>query len=255
MCGIAGFFGGKWGSRGDAAAILSQMARSIRHRGPDHSDIWIDESARLGFAHGRLAILDLSPAGNQPMVSASGRYVIVYNGEIYDHVAIRDELTAAGRAPAWRGHSDTETLLAAVEAWGVRGAVERATGMFAFALWDKAQRILTLARDRLGEKPLYYGRQSVDGPFFFASELKAFGAHPQFRPDVDRSALTLLLRYNYIPTPWSIYRGISKLCPGTILTLGEADAEPQLKEYWSGAGTAVAGVCTYDNSRRPCDAR
>lgn len=242
MCGIAGFVGGDWGRRGDIAAILSRMGRSIRHRGPDHSDVWIDQSARVGFAHNRLAIVDLSPAGNQPMASASGRYVIAYNGEIYNHLAIRNQLADAELAPEWKGHSDTETLLAAIEAWGIRGAVERSTGMFAFALWDKAERTLTLARDRVGEKPLYYGRQSGDGPFLFASELKALTEHPQFRPEIDRGALTLLLRYNYIPAPFSIYRGIRKLPPGTILTMRSGAAEPSLDEYWSGAAVAETGT-------------
>lgn len=218
------------------------MGGTILHRGPDHSDVWIDEDARVAFAHNRLSILDLSAAGNQPMASHSGRYVIVYNGEAYNHQQVRDELTEAGVAPNWNGHSDTETLLAAIEAWGVRGALDRSTGMFALALWDKAERTLNLARDRLGEKPLYYGRQEPGGPFFFASELKALMAHPQFRGDIDRQALTLLLRYNYIPAPFSIYRGIAKLAPGTILTLREGAAEPAIETYWSGAATAEAGA-------------
>jgi asparagine synthase (glutamine-hydrolysing) len=242
MCGLAGFVGGEWGRRSDIAAILAGMGRSILHRGPDHSDVWIDEEARVAFVHNRLSILDLSAAGNQPMTSHSGRYLIVYNGEIYNHLEVRDELTAAGLAPNWRGHSDTETLLATIDVWGVRGALERSTGMFAFALWDKAERALTLARDRLGEKPLYYGRQAPGAPFFFASELKALAAHPQFRPDIERQALTLLLRYNYIPTPFSIYRGIAKLPAGTMLTLGDGSAEPVVEEYWSGAAVAEGGA-------------
>jgi asparagine synthase (glutamine-hydrolysing) len=242
MCGIAGFVGGKWSGRAQAAATLARMGRTIRHRGPDHSDVWIDEEARAAFVHNRLSILDLSAAGNQPMASHSGRYVIVYNGEIYNHQQIRAELTEAGIAPNWNGHSDTETLLAAIDAWGIRGAVERSTGMFAFALWDKAEWTLTLARDRLGEKPLYYGRQEPGAPFFFASELKAIAAHPRFRPEIERQALTLLLRYNYIPAPFSIYRGMWKLLPGTLLTLRAGDPEPVIEQYWSGATAAEAGV-------------
>jgi asparagine synthase (glutamine-hydrolysing) len=242
MCGFAGFVGGKWGGRGEIAAVLAAMNRSIVHRGPDRSDVWMDEGARVAFAHNRLAIMDLSPAGNQPMTSPSGRYVTIYNGEIYNHQEIRDELASAGFAPDWKGHSDTETLLAAIDAWGIRGALERATGMFAFALWDRQERALTLARDRLGEKPLYYGRQEDGGPFLFGSELKALALHPQFRPDVDRGALTLLLRYNYIPAPHSIYSGIRKLQPGTFLTLGQGASEPVIDEYWSGAAVAEAGV-------------
>ena len=242
MCGFAGFIGGDWSASDSVASILARMNRAISHRGPDHSAVWMDPEAKVGFAHNRLAIIDLSPAGNQPMASASGRYVIIYNGEIYNHRAIRDELAAVGSAPNWSGHSDTETLLAAIEAWGIRGALERATGMFAFALWDKAERTLVLARDRLGEKPLYYGRQEASGPFLFASELKALAEHPEFRRDVDRRALTLLLRYSYIPAPFSIYTGISKLPAGSILTLRQGAAEPVIEEYWSGAAAAEAGI-------------
>lgn len=234
--------GGSWGGRGEIAGILAEMNRSIRYRGPDHSDIWIDDSARVAFAHNRLAILDLSPAGNQPMTSVTGRYVIIYNGEIYNHEDIRAELTGGGHSYNWNGHSDTETLLAAIETWGVRGALDRSTGMFAFALWDRRERALTLARDRLGEKPLYYGRQHAAGPFLFGSELKALAVHPQFRRDVDRGALALLLRYNDIPVPFSIYRGISKLPPGTFLTLHNDAAEPLVEQYWSGAVVAEHGV-------------
>ena len=242
MCGIAGFVGGRWSSRGEITATLTRMNSCIRHRGPDHSNIWIDEAARVAFAHNRLAIVDLSPAGNQPMTSPSDRYVIIYNGELYNHHEVRDELMQSGMAVPWKGHSDTETLLAAIDTWGIRRALERSTGMFAFALWDKVERTLTLARDRLGEKPLYYGRQEPDGPFLFGSELKALAIHPQFEREVDRRALTLLLRYNDIPAPFSIYRGIGKLPPGTILTLHSGDSEPMINEYWSGAAVAEAGV-------------
>ena len=243
MCGIAGFVGGSWRGGADAAATLKRMGRSIRHRGPDHSDVWIDPESRVAFAHNRLAIVDLSPAGNQPMHSHSDRFVIIYNGEIYNHGEIRDELAAVGSSYNWVGHSDTETLLAAIEAWGVRGARERATGMFACARWDKAERTLVLARDRLGEKPLYYGRQGgKDGAFLFGSELKALAEHPAFSGEVDRQALTLLLRYMYVPAPFSIYRGISKLPPGAFLTLGSGQSEPVIEQYWSGAAAAEAGV-------------
>jgi len=242
MCGIAGFIGGSWRSKGAVQSTLEQMNRSIRHRGPDRSDTWMDADARVAFAHNRLSIVDLSAAGNQPMESYGGRFVIVYNGEIYNHMAIRGELAAAGAGHKWVGHSDTETLLAAIEQWGVRGAVERSTGMFAFALWDRSERTLFLARDRLGEKPLYYGRQSEGGPFLFGSELKALAQHPQFDDDVDRQALTLLLRYGYVPSPHSIYRGISKLPPGTLLTLRSGSGESVLERYWSGAAVAEAGA-------------
>jgi asparagine synthase (glutamine-hydrolysing) len=240
MCGIAGFVGGDWTSSADVAATLERMGGSLRHRGPDRSDIWIDAENRVGFAHTRLSIVDLSAAGDQPMHSHSGRYVIVYNGEIYNHQDIRDELGSAGTACNWNGHSDTETLLAAIDAWGVRGALQRAAGMFAFALWDRSERSLTLARDRLGEKPLYYGRQG--GSFLFGSELKALAEHRSFERQIDREALTLLLRYGYVPAPFSIYRGIRKLPAGSVLTLRRAHDDPVVDRYWSGAEVAEAGV-------------
>jgi asparagine synthase (glutamine-hydrolysing) len=242
MCGIAGFLGGKWSGSEEISATLARMNRVQRHRGPDRSASWISEADRIAFAHNRLAIIDVSAAGDQPMHSHSGRYVTVYNGEIYNHLAIRDELAAARAAHNWTGHSDTESLLAAIEAWGVRGAVERATGMFAFALWDKQDKTLTLARDRLGEKPLYFGHQGSDGPFLFGSELKAIAEHPAFEREVDRDALTLMLRYGYIPAPFSIYRGIRKLPAGAMLTLRDRAAEPVVEQYWSGAAIAEAGV-------------
>lgn len=237
MCGIAGFVGGSWAGGAEAAPVLTAMAASIGQRGPDHSGIWIDFASRVGFAHNRLAIVDLSPAGNQPMHSRSGRYVITYNGEIYNHRDLREELAA----DSWQGHSDTETLLAAIEAWGVRGALERCVGMFAFALWDKKERELTLARDRLGEKPLYYGRQNETGPFLFGSELKALARHPQFRCEIDRDALALYLRFNYVPAPRSIYRGISKLGSGCLLIFSEGK-EPRIEDYWSAATAAEKGA-------------
>ena len=239
MCGFAGFFGGH--SVREGAAVLRRMASSIRHRGPDQSDIWEDRESGIGFAAVRLAIVDLSAAGHQPMRSSSGRFVISYNGEIYNHQELRQALEESGKAPSWRGHSDTETLLAAIEAWGLEQALKRATGMFAFALWDQSDRTLALARDRFGEKPLYYGREWPGGPFLFGSELKALRQHPDFRGEIDRDALTLLLRYNYIPAPFSVYRGIAKLPPGTFLTL-RSDAEPIIQPYWSAADMTVAGV-------------
>jgi asparagine synthase (glutamine-hydrolysing) len=218
------------------------MGRRIRHRGPDHSDSWIDSDERIALVHNRLSILELSPAGNQPMISPSGRFVIVYNGEIYNHGEIRSELADCGPAPDWKGRSDTETLLSAIEKWGIRGAIERASGMFAFALWDRGERTLTLARDRFGEKPLYYGRQASGGPLLFASELKALVAHPEFKSDIDRDALGLLLRYNFIPAPHSIYEGIKKLPPGTFLTARQDLSEPLIETYWSATSVAQSGV-------------
>ncbi|HZC37282.1 MAG TPA: asparagine synthase (glutamine-hydrolyzing) [Sphingomicrobium sp.] len=242
MCGIAGFVGGKWSSQSEQTRTLAAMARSIRHRGPDHSAVWLDLESRVGFAHNRLAIIDVSPAGNQPMHSHSGRYVIVYNGEIYNHHELRKQLEDERAAFNWTGHSDTETLLAAVDAWGVRKALERSVGMFAFALWDKREHKLILARDRIGEKPLYYGRQTSAGPFLFGSELKALAQHPQFTPEINRQALALFMRFTYIPTPYSIYRGIAKLRPGCFLTLSGDGGEPVIEEYWSARRVAEAGA-------------
>lgn len=193
------------------------MRDKLEHRGPDDRGEWLSEDRRVALLHRRLSIVDLSPLGHQPMAAVSGRYVLAYNGEIYDHLAIRAELEAAGAAPAWRGHSDTETLLAAIDAWGVLRALKRATGMFAIALWDRHNATLTLARDRFGEKPLYYGW--AGGLFAFASEISAIRALPGFDNLVDRQALSSLLSRTYIPCPQSIYRGIFKLPPASILTI------------------------------------
>lgn len=239
MCGIVGVLGGP---RVDIA-ILKRMTRSIGYRGPDDEGFWIDDEAGIGLGHRRLSIVDLSPAGHQPMHSPSGRFVITFNGEIYNHADLRRELAEGGHHVSWRGHSDTETLLAGFDFWGVKATLERASGMFAFGVWDKKLRALVLARDRLGEKPLYYGRQAgAKSPFLFASELKALREHPHFNPEIDREALSLFVRYLDIPAPLSIYRGISKLLPGTLLTVRESATEPVMEEYWSGADVARSGV-------------
>jgi asparagine synthase (glutamine-hydrolysing) len=225
VCGIVGFIDS---SVQYPAQVLKRMTDAIVHRGPDDEGIWCDHDAGVSFGHRRLSILDLSPAGHQPMVSPSGRFVIVFNGEIYNHLEIRKELEKHFHSQAvshngkttscsWRGHADTETFLAAIEAWGIDAALKRFVGMFALALWDKAERTLTLARDRMGEKPLYYGWNGRG--VFFSSELKALRVYPGFNPEINRNAITLLLRHNCIPAPYSIYRGIFKLWPGTILTL------------------------------------
>lgn len=228
MCGIAGWLG-----TAPEAEILTRMGQSLAHRGPDDSGSWIDPTAPVALLHRRLAIVDLSPAGHQPMTSACGRYVLSFNGEIYNHLDLRRELETSGAAPDWRGHSDTETLLAALAAWGVEPALKWCVGMFAFALWDRRQRRLTLARDRIGEKPLYYGWQGKT--FLFGSELKALAAHPAFRAEINRDVLTLYLRYNYVPAPYSIYRGIFKLPPGAHLTIAVDDlpgAQARPAYYW-----------------------
>lgn len=239
MCGLAGFWA-RHESVMAIEAIASAMADRIRHRGPDDHGAWCDEQAGYAMAHRRLSILDLSPAGHQPMLSANGRWVIAYNGEIYNHLELRQQLQAEGAAPAWRGHSDTETLLAAVAAWGVETTLKRSVGMFALALWDSSERSLWLARDRMGEKPLYYGWQG--DVFLFGSELKALQAHPAFEATVDRGALALLLRHNYVPDPYSIYAGIFKLPPGTLLCLKAGQREVSPQPWWSLAEVAERGT-------------
>ena len=245
MCGIAGFLGGAgWGEGGANADTLRRMTDALERRGPDDAGHWLDDRSRVALGHRRLAIVDLSPAGHQPMPSASGRWTIVFNGEIYNHGELRDRLLAQGAAPCWRGHSDTETLLACFDAWGVRATVERAVGMFAFAAWDAASATLTLARDRLGEKPLYYGWQGWhDGRvFLFGSDLAALRRHPRFENAIDRDALTQLMRYNYIPAPHSIYQGIAKLPAGRLLTIGLMDGIARETVYWSGIDSYRHGI-------------
>ncbi|MFM2111834.1 MAG: hypothetical protein RLZZ271_494, partial [Pseudomonadota bacterium] len=235
MCGIAGYWGSSFNAE-EADAHLRRMGQAIAHRGPDDAGTWCDHAARIGLSHRRLSIVDLSAAGHQPMTAASGRYVMVFNGEIYNHPALRTELEKQGAAPqAWRGHSDTETLLAAIEHWGLEATLKKSVGMFALALWDRAHRSLSLVRDRMGEKPLYFGY--AKGVFLFGSELAALRAHPAFDAPIDRHALALMLRYNHVPAPHSIYSGIHKLQPGCSLQLTEADLHakrlPQPVAYWS----------------------
>ena len=241
MCGLAGFV--TW-SRfpAEASELAMRMANSIAHRGPDDAGVWTDATAGVALAHRRLAVLDLTPAGHQPMQSACGRYVLIFNGEIYNHLELRQALSLAGMLPTggWRGHADTETLLQAFVAWGVEATLRRCVGMFAFALWDRTARSLILARDRMGEKPLYYGWQGQ--MFLFGSELKALQANPAFHTVIDRDALALYLRHNCIPAPYSIWRGIRKLAPGTILTLSHGEVEPRQIPYWSVHEAAERGI-------------
>lgn len=248
MCGLVGYLGEGSGVSKDAVQVLlRRMSDSIISRGPDDFGVWADDAV-VGLAHRRLSILDLSPAGHQPMVCATGRYVIAFNGEIYNHLDLRDELAKIGAdgAPVarWRGHSDTETLLAGFAEWGIKATVERCIGMFAFAVWDRQERVLTLGRDRLGEKPLYYGWQGQGDKavFLFGSELKALKAHPAFAADINRDALCLLMRLKYIPAPHSIYRGIYKLRPGCLLTVSLNRRDPLIESYWSLTEVALAGV-------------
>jgi len=227
MCGIVGLL-----QTGplvpETRDLLLTMTQRLRHRGPDEGDVWIHEEAGIGLGHRRLSILDLSPTGHQPMHSACGRYVVSYNGEIYNFHSLRQELEARGQK--FRGRSDTEVLLAAVSQWGLEKAVDRFNGMFAFALWDRESRTLHICRDRIGEKPLYYGWMGT--VFLFASELKALVAHPAFKTEIDRDAVALYMRYDYIPAPFCIYKGVYKLPPGTILTVSKNDME-------AGAGAPV----------------
>ena len=233
MCGIAGIW--RPGANADAA-IARSMADTLRHRGPDDGGVWSDDEAGIALSHRRLSIIDLSPAGHQPMVSADDRYVISYNGEVYNFPDLRRELEGAG--VGFRSDSDTEVLLEAISHWGLERAVERFVGMFAFALWDRRQRVLTLVRDRLGIKPLYWGR--LGGAFVFASEPRAFTVLPGWTGAIDSAALDAYLRWNYVPAPRCIYAGLNKLKPGTILRL-ESDLEPRLEVFWDLRKIAVAG--------------
>ncbi|HEX5580248.1 MAG TPA: asparagine synthase (glutamine-hydrolyzing) [Gemmatimonadaceae bacterium] len=240
MCGLTGFWS-RSGAPESPGTIATRMSDALVHRGPDDMGIWCDEAAGLALAHRRLSILDLSPSGHQPMRSASGRWVIVFNGEIYNFLALRSELEAMG--VAFRGRSDTEVLLAAVERWGVHEAVRRASGMFAFVLWDARDRTLHLGRDRAGEKPLYYGAHGAT--LLFGSELEALRRHPHWRGEVDRSVLALYLRHNYVPAPYSIFTGIRKVMPGTIVTVSEGRGETfafEERAYWSARTVALEGT-------------
>jgi asparagine synthase (glutamine-hydrolysing) len=236
MCGLVGFVQPGGFETTQARRAVSGMAGALRHRGPDDAGVWFEESVGLAFGHRRLAIVDLSPAGLQPMLSACSRYVIVFNGEIYNHQELRRQLEEGGASPDWRGHSDTETLLACVARWGLERTLNACAGMFALVVWDRAERVLSLARDRFGEKPLYYGWQN--GVLLFGSELRALRAHPAFDGQIDRNALTQLLRHGYVPTPHSIYEGIAKLPAGHILALDlhrdfASQQVARSKGYWS----------------------
>jgi asparagine synthase (glutamine-hydrolysing) len=214
MCGISGFYE-KYQVKPRAGVVAAMIAR-IRHRGPDDSGVWVDEAAGVALGHQRLSILDLSGAGAQPMVSADEDFVMAFNGEVYNHAELRASLNAQ-KTVEWRGHSDTETVLECFAEWGIERTLKACEGMFAIALWDRSNGTLTLARDRFGEKPLYFGWQN--GAFLFGSELKALKAHPAFENEVSRDSICLLLRHNCVPAPYSIYKGVHKLRPGHYLNL------------------------------------
>ena len=245
MCGIAGILS----LQPPEPALLRRMADAIEHRGPDDEGVWLHRESGIGLGHRRLSIVDLSPSGHQPMLSPDGRLVLIYNGEIYNHRALRAEIEAAGRVPegGWRGHSDTEVLLAAIAAWGLEPALSKAVGMFALALWDASNRTLTLARDRFGEKPLYYGWAGKS--FLFGSELKALRLHPDFDNPVSRRALGLFASRAYVPAPFSIFERVYKLPPGCMLTVTrEACAAPRnepLEEDQDGQGLRLRRYWSY----------
>ena len=236
MCGITGILS----SGGfDLSSQISLMTQTLVHRGPDGAGVWTDPDAGIALGHRRLSIVDLSPAGQQPMISPSGRYVLVLNGEIYNHLELKSDLHIAHPDVSWRGHSDTEILLTAIDTWGLEAALQAAVGMFALALWDRKDRCLYLARDRFGEKPLYYGWNQ--GVFIFGSELKALRAFRGFKPRIDRDSVALFLRHNYIPAPRSIWQGIHKLVPGAYLKVSLDQPETAPKNYWSFTDVILEG--------------
>jgi asparagine synthase (glutamine-hydrolysing) len=240
MCGITGYVG-RTACADGSLALLQRMSARLTHRGPDGQGEWCDPEAGIGLAHRRLAIVDLSSAGHQPMLSPSGRYVVVFNGEIYNHLELRDRLRLTGLAPGgWRGHSDTETLLAGIDQWGLEETLTQCVGMFAIALWDRRDRSLALTIDRLGEKPLYYGMQR--GVLLFGSELKALHEHPAFEARLDPDVLAMYLHSGYVPAPHCIYRGMSKLLPGTLVRVDARTlATSAPKTYWSLRRVVEAG--------------
>lgn len=245
MCGITGFI--HLGvSRNESLTRLEEMLSPIYHRGPDDSGTWIDEQSYIALGHRRLSILDRSSLGRQPMASACGRFVIVFNGEIYNHLELRSDLENSNYLPmgGWRGHSDTETLLACFGAWGIEKTLKSTVGMFALALWDKQSKTLSIARDRIGEKPLYYGWQN--DTFMFGSELKSLRPHPSFKGELNWHAANTFLHLNYIPAPFSIYTGILKLPPGTFIQITQKSIEqralPTPTHYWSLNEVAIRGV-------------
>jgi asparagine synthase (glutamine-hydrolysing) len=236
MCGISGFWSATGLNPECARHVADAMSARLSHRGPDGSGVWSDPAAGVALAHRRLAILDLSPAADQPMVSRGGRLVVTLNGEVYNHAALRDELSRRGHAFATR--SDTEVMLAAVAEWGVEGALRRVEGMFAFAMWNARERELVLARDRFGEKPLYYGR--FGGTLLFGSELRALQAHPAFDARVDPHAAALFLRHSFVPAPFCIFSGVRKLEPGRFIRFRAPGHDVASEAYWSVADEVQA---------------
>lgn len=239
MCGIVGFITGPSPDQSKLRDVLYAMTDQIVHRGPDSYGHWCDPADGIALGHRRLAVIDLSPEGHQPMISRHGRYVISYNGEIYNFLDLKHKLVSVGHS--FKGSSDTEVILAAIEQWNIEDALKKFSGMFAFALWDRHEKVLILARDRIGEKPLYYGL--IDDTFLFGSELKALRKHPVWKGDVSREALHLLLRYTYIPSPDTIHKGIHKLQPGTYLRVQNHNGAicQTSHTYWSIVDAAIRG--------------
>lgn len=248
MCGIAGFLNvsNDLISHKDGSELLQKIGNTLRLRGPDSLGWWFDERMQFGMAHRRLSIVDLSDAGEQPMHSQAGRFVLVYNGEIYNHLELRKELSVTIDRVEWSGSSDTEVFLACIENWGIEESLEKIEGMFAFALWDKEHQVLTLGRDRFGEKPLYFGWQGKS--FIFGSQLKALRVHPDFEGVINRDGLSLLLRHSYIPAPYSIYKDIQKLEAGHLYTLDLNTGEGSTSYYWSSESVAQR----LENTQKDC---
>ena len=244
MCGINGFYSKSSKSFDN---IIIRMNLALSHRGPDAGGVWQDINSGIVLGHQRLSIIDLSVAGNQPMKSSSNRFIITYNGEIYNHLEIRKEIEKSNSNIKWYSRSDTETLLEAIEIWGIETTLHKIEGMFSFALWDKKIKCLTLARDRIGEKPLYFGwqGQGENRVFLFSSELKALKVHPEFDCNINRDVIALQLRHNCIPAPYSIYKNIHKLLPGNYLQLKESHLNngiiPKSQTYWSLTERAIFG--------------
>jgi asparagine synthase (glutamine-hydrolysing) len=251
MCGLVGVLQGSALSEMALNKSLTAMSDAIQHRGPDGSGVWTDSQQGVGLGHRRLSIVDLSPHGSQPMISHTGRFVLAFNGEIYNHAAIRKEINELNLvrlasdkelAFTWRGHSDTEVMLAAFECWGIEDSIKKFNGMFGFAVWDNSEKILSLARDRFGEKPLYYGL--MNGTVLFGSELKALKCHPSWHGKIDRNSLALYMRHAYVPTPYSIFEGVSKLPAGSLLQIPMLDSYESLPlpvQYWSAKTLAEKG--------------
>lgn len=238
MCGLSGVLL-KNLADGDLATFARRMSDTLKHRGPDDSGLWVDQDSGVALSHRRLSVMDLSVEGHQPMVSDSSRYVLVFNGEIYNHHAIRADLEAVGRAPKWRGYSDTETLLVAVEVWGLKPALQRCNGMFAIALWDRQENALLLARDRMGEKPLYLAR--LTGGWAFASELKALHHVSDFKGVLSREAVVAFLAYGYVPENQCIFQDVVKIPPGGILKLLASSKTPELTRYYELSDDTASG--------------